>query len=75
MSRNTTPITGICEAECGCLGDVFEPGTRLTGTNRIVTLKVTVPCTGGHPYRVMAGVLERFTPDQVKPAAKSKVSP
>lgn len=68
MKATTAPsITGTVQATCGCAGTVIDAGTRLSGPNAIVSVKVRVPCETGHPERIASGVIERFTPDQVTP--------
>jgi hypothetical protein len=58
--------TGTVAARCGCEGTVLSDNR---GPFPFVSALITVPCRTGHPGRVAAGVIERFNPDDVSPAA------
>ena len=62
MSSTKQSITGRGRAACGCEGAVID------GVSTVVSLRVTVPCAGGHPYLVVAGTIERFAHGTVTPA-------
>lgn len=62
MPNTKQSITGRGRAECGCEGTVVD------GVRSVVSLRVAVPCPGGHPYLVGAGTIERFAHGTVTPA-------
>lgn len=63
--RSSAPtLTGTVRAVCGCTGLVHATSG---GRYPTVSVRIAVPCTTGHPDKVAAGVLERFTPAAVHP--------
>lgn len=77
MKTHTTPFEGLQQADCGCAGNVLPAGTRLTGTNAIVSLRIVTACQDGHPERVSANCIERFAVDQfaaLRPHKKAKAT-
>jgi hypothetical protein len=60
------PVGYDLQARCGCL---LRELRRVKGQYPTVTAVAVVPCTAGHPERVVAGVIVHFAPGMVTPAA------